>query len=386
MKMKLINLVVVSLLFSSCGNNDKMEDIIVVNVENNYPEKEYILQDIANVEYVKLESTDEFVTKGLVRSVSDNYIVTFNGGRDGDIFLFDRKTGKSIRKFNHLGQGGEDYTMLTDIVLDEQNEELFVVDYRVRKIVVYDLLGNYHRTLKFSDDSYYNFIYNYDKNHLIVYKGYSPHKETENSGQILISKKDGSIVREFQQPYNKVATPVFTGMHEQYGEITLTPLYYLNLLVDDAWVLTRPSCDTIYTYRDNAVPQPYIIRQPSVHSMSTQVFLYPLVDLKNHCFMYSQKKEVDMKTFKGFSTTELVYDKVEKSIYRSTVYNGDIIDGEPMSMINEPLNGDVLFSISLDAADLVELLNENKLQGKLKEIAGTLDEEDNPVLMIIKKS
>ena len=56
-----------------------------------------------------------------------------------------------------------------------------------------------------------------------------------------------------------------------------------------------------------------------------------------------------------------------------------------MSMINEPLNGDVLFSISLDAADLVELLNENKLQGKLKEIAGTLDEEDNPVLMIIKK-
>ena len=177
MRTKIFNLFVASLLLSSCTRHNQMEDIIIVNVENDYPKKEYILQDIANVEYVKLESTDEFVTKGLVRSVSDNYIVTFNGGRDGDIFLFDRKTGKSIRKFNHLGQGGEDYTMLTDIVLDEQNEELFVVDYRVRKIVVYDLLGNYHRTLKFSDDSYYNFIYNYDKNHLIVYKGYSPHKE-----------------------------------------------------------------------------------------------------------------------------------------------------------------------------------------------------------------
>lgn len=108
MRTKIFNLFVASLLLTSCGNNDKMEDIIVVNVENNYPEKEYILQDIANVEYVKLESTDEFVTKGLVRSVSDNYIVTFNGGRDGDIFLFDRKTGKGVRKFNHLGQGGED--------------------------------------------------------------------------------------------------------------------------------------------------------------------------------------------------------------------------------------------------------------------------------------
>lgn len=56
-----------------------------------------------------------------------------------------------------------------------------------------------------------------------------------------------------------------------------------------------------------------------------------------------------------------------------------------MSMINEPLNSDALFSISWDAAELVELLHENKLQGKLKEIAGTLDEEDNPVIMLIKK-
>ena len=103
-----MNLVVASLLLSSCTRHNQMEDIIIVNVENDYPKKEYILQDIANVEYVKLESTDEFVTKGLARSVSDNYIVTFNGGRDRDIFLFDRKTGKGVRKFNHLGQGGED--------------------------------------------------------------------------------------------------------------------------------------------------------------------------------------------------------------------------------------------------------------------------------------
>lgn len=108
MRTKLLNLVVASLLLSSCTRHNQMEDIIIVNVENDYPKKEYILQDIANVEYVKLESTDEFVTKGLARSVSDNYIVTFNGGRDRDIFLFDRKTGKGVRKFNHLGQGGED--------------------------------------------------------------------------------------------------------------------------------------------------------------------------------------------------------------------------------------------------------------------------------------
>ena len=56
-----------------------------------------------------------------------------------------------------------------------------------------------------------------------------------------------------------------------------------------------------------------------------------------------------------------------------------------MSMINEPLNSDALFSISWDAAELVELLHENKLQGKLKKIAGTLDEEDNPVIMLMRQ-
>ena len=376
-------LTTVLLLLASCTRQKMIDNVIVVNVENNYPKKEYILQDIANVEYVKLENTEEFVTKGIVRSVSQNYIATFNGGRDGDIFLFDRSTGKAIRKFNHLGQGGEDYTMLTDIVLDEDNGEIFVIPYNARKIQVYNLLGDYIRTLKFEGESYYNFIYNYDEKHLIVYKGYSPQKETERSGHILISKKDGSVVRKFQHPYEEIATPVFSGMHEKYGEITLTPLHYLNLYADESWVLTRPSCDTIYSYKGYEEPRPYIIREPSIHSMDTQVFLYPVADMDNHCFMYTQKKEVDMKTFKGFPTTELVYDKMEKAIYESTVYNGDIIDGKPISMINEPRNNNVLFCISLEAVDLLELLQENKLKGSLKTIAETLDSEDNPVIMIV---
>ena len=58
-------LTTVLLLLASCTRQKMIDNVIVVNVENNYPKKEYILQDIANVEYVKLENTEEFVTKGV---------------------------------------------------------------------------------------------------------------------------------------------------------------------------------------------------------------------------------------------------------------------------------------------------------------------------------
>ena len=39
--------------------------------------------------------------------------------RDGDIFIYDRKTGKGLKKINREGQGGEEYTFIQRIVLDE---------------------------------------------------------------------------------------------------------------------------------------------------------------------------------------------------------------------------------------------------------------------------
>lgn len=46
---------------------------------------------------------------------------------------------------------------------------------------------------------------------------------------------------------------------------------------------------------------------------------------------------------------------------------------------------DVAFMKKLEAADLVEAYEDGKLKdGPLKEIASTLDEEDNPIIMIAK--
>lgn len=77
-----------------------------------------------DVEYIPLETTDEFITQGVVMAISDKYILTKNYVNDGYIYIFDRKTGKGIRKINRKGQGGEEYAFIVSAVLDEDNEEI----------------------------------------------------------------------------------------------------------------------------------------------------------------------------------------------------------------------------------------------------------------------
>ena len=47
-------------------------------------------------------------------------------------------------------------------------------------------------------------------------------------------------------------------------------------------------------------------------------------------------------------------------------------------------NDKIVFSVTLDAYQLVEAYEKGELKGKLKEIAAKLDEEDNPVIMLVK--
>ena len=171
-----VNLISVVLLFAlaGCGKDKQSTDeLVTINVSKDYPEKELILQDIMDVEYIALETTDEFITHGNVMDVNEKFIIVKNNTNDGNIFIFDRKTGKAIRKINRLGQGVEEYPGIAGITLDEENNELFVT--HTGKISVYDLDGDFKRSFNFLDpESDYLKVFNYDKDNLITYdnKGY----------------------------------------------------------------------------------------------------------------------------------------------------------------------------------------------------------------------
>jgi hypothetical protein len=353
------------------------DDIITVDIAVNYPEKELILQDFMDVEYIPLETTDEFITHGIVEAVGKDILLVRNR-IDGNIFIFDR-TGKGIRKINRMGQGGEEYASVNEIVLDEDTDEMFVSDYPARKIMVYDLYGNFKRSFQYADTAYYRFIFNYDRDQLICYKTYSP-IDTEESGHILISKQDGRIARKIPVPVKEIETPVFIK-----EDIVVMPAFQqTSFPYQGNWVLANTSSDTVYTYLPDGSLNPFIVRTPSIHAMDTEVFLFPGVLCDRYSFMKTMKKEVDLVKMKGFPTADLMYDKQEKALFSCTVCNDDFSDKRQVSLTSAPVNHEIAALQPLEAFNLVEAYGKGLLKGKLKEIAATLDEESNPVIMLIK--
>ena len=382
-----ISATILFVMFGFIGCNEsrrQSEGLIIVDVTNtDYPIKELILQDFMDVEYIALETNDDFINQGFVQSIGQKIIVVKNGINDGDIFIYKRKTGEAIRKFNHKGQGAEEYVAISGIVLDEDKYEMFVTDNVTRRMLVYNLDGKYLRSFKFQKNAMYKKIYNFDKQNLICYNFNS-----SNDGQsfAIISKQDGSITQEIQIPFEEIKS-IYIFLRDEANDMTYGAAPYIYPIIpvpNNNWILVEPSSDTIYSYSSEYEMKPFLTRVPSIQSMNPEVFLLPSVVTDRYCFMEIVKKEYSFSTGKGFPSTFLMYDRQEKSIFRYTVNNADYSYKNIVNMVLSPQSSEVAFYHKIEPSGLVDSYKKGELKGKLKEIASKLDPEDNPVIMLIK--
>jgi len=364
------------------ANNNSL---ITVDVRKSFsPKKELILQDFMDVEYIALETNDDFLNQGLVQDIGEKIILVRNRNQDGDIFVYDRM-GKAIRKINRKGQGGEEYEYLSNITLDEDNGEIFVSDIAKRKIFVYDLFGKFKRSFNQKEDSEarpYSDIFNYDKNNLICY-------DAEKITFVLLSKKDGSITKENKIPYKEKKEILhFIRDEASNGTLVTGPSGSLRKIFpyNGNWIVCEPSSDTVYTFLPDYSLRPFIVRTPSIQSMDPEVFLILRLISDRYYFMESVKKIVsNFGANAEFPKTFFVYDKQENIFLGYIIYNGDFSTKKEIYLsTGRPVNHAIESWQPLEAYQLVESYKKGELKGKLKEIAATLDEEDNPVIMLIK--
>ncbi|WP_293664383.1 6-bladed beta-propeller [uncultured Parabacteroides sp.] len=364
--------------------NQIADDLITVDVtKNSFPKKELILQDFMDVEYIPLETNDEFVNQGVVQAVGEKFIIVTNYVSDGNIFVYDR-SGKAIRKINRKGQGGEEYISCRSITLDEESEELFVNDNYATKIRVYDLEGNFKRSLnqKSEKKSFYLDMFDYDKENLICYD-----KFNYEIPFLLVSKQDGSITKEIKIPF-KEKKLFHIVIRKPDGAVTASagPGPYNSIIpFKGNWILFEASSDTIYTLMPDCSLHPFIVRTPPIHTMDTEV--YPVLRLvsDHYYFMESVTNVYDFSKEEGFPRTYFVYDTQEKDFFRYIIYNGDYSYKKEfyMSMLT-PINSKGELWATLNAFDLCRDYEKGKLKGKLKEVAATLGEDDNRVIMLVK--
>ena len=394
MKWESIFLVIILLIMAGCGNNKQSGDLIIVDVTANYPKKELILQDLFDIEYIPLETNDEFITSANIQAIGKNVIILRNLRSDGDIFIFDRN-GKGLKKINRLGQGAEEYTNVLDVTLDENNDEIFINNHYSNKIFTYDLSGNFKRSFKQKDDFFYDQIGNFDQDYLICHDGYYDgyyepiKKDVKRNFFLIVSKQDGSI-KEIQIPYKEKKKLILYEIGADEFAIKDRAIRNRQLIPNiDSWILVEPSADTIYCYSQDHKMTPIIMRTPSIQSMNPEIFLFVGVITNRYYFMQTVKKTYDFISDNGFPHTDIVYDKQEDTISECIIYNGDFTTKKPMSLTYEiPMftfaNKGFAFMKRLEAHELVEAYEKGELKGELKEIAATLDEESNPVIMLAK--
>ena len=363
--------VITLFLITGCagGSKQSAEELVVINVTKSYPKKELKLQDIFDIEYIPLETTDEFLCGNRFIRFGDNFIAVSN--RDQSIIIFDRN-GKGLRKINNRGQGPGEYLVVGDIAFDGDNNEMFVLDVVGNRMFVYDLNGKFIRSFKFQDGYATIKIINFDRDHLMC---------ITLSGKprcYILSKQDGAIKESIEVPFEKQITMMekddLIGRLSEIRSFTYIP-YRNNLILSDF------SSDTFFIYSPDFKMTPFLARTPSIHSMNTKLIFLPSMFTDFYYFM-------EIENYTTHAVREIVYDCRERAVFECALYNEDYPD-EPFSIrpggqLRFSYNKMTAYFAVFDSFRLVEANQAGKLKGRLKEIASQLDEEDNPVLMLLK--
>ena len=363
----------------------------VFDLQGQYPEKEIILQDIADVRYAVLETGDSSLVGIRPILMTDSFLVTVN--KKSDVIFFD-KSGKYLHSFNHTGMSGEEYgDIVSGYCIDEKAREIFIYDGLQSRIQVYGYGGAYRRTLKLPKNRMFVFsIFEYDENFLFGedYRlvdsqiGKYPVNKTP---YYKISKKDGKLTsipitlkERIRDGLSYMVGDLFAGVG-----LSMSPVARLgsDILIADY------SLDTAYVYRDDHLI-PLTVRRN--HTSENNIPILATVDVMTGRYLlwYTIVKDIDVKNNRVSDPVSYLYDRFTNEYCRVDLVNRDVVSATnvPAFQMRLSANYHVVpenYAIQYyPAEELIELNGQGKLKGELKEIASKLNDEDNPVLLIAK--
>ena len=365
-----------------------------IDVTKNYPEKEIILTDIAEVSFLCLNSdNDDFFYSGRISCITENTIVISHRTL-GDILLFS-KEGSPKSQFNNKGQGPEDYSIAHKVIYDEDANEVFVFSNNGTGIKVYSSTGEYKREVALPKEFGSNSVYSFDNESLFLYDGsivMVPGKKREvteetdypvqfyNHPFVRISKADGKVLDYVKIPSNETEL-VFDIDGKNKAYIMTNPV----ISTEKGMLLCNPETDTVFLYDKNKVLKPVICKTPLIKDLNPMVVMNNCLDYGGYQFMDIITVQYSPGLAPAYPIKYLIRNKQTGEVYRQKItlpdYKGkEFIIGYRVSQIYEE---GVFFELEL--LELKQAYNENRLSGKLKELVATLNEnEDNNVFMFVR--
>ena len=386
MKTKVFFLVCMILLAGSQGMQSQSGSLPVVDLSKNYPLEKLRLQDMASVEYVPLETTDDILLSGnaALSAVGEKYILVHEH-QLGDIYLFDRHTGKLKFHFNHKGGSGMEYTWIKNgTILDEKAEEIYVCSQYIQ---VYSLEGKYKRTLKINGFDHDMKIFNYDDESLLIYDDIviepGREKQTAQTPYRFVSKKDGSQVYSLPIHFsNRISTALVK--QENNGWRPLRFYYPQNTLFGSDIMLMDVSSDTLYQLSSGKRLVPIFTRKPSVYASEPRNIWMPL--LTTDKFMLFGTLLLDFNSGGG-KIPKFMYDFKTGQMKKISIMDHELNYG-----IRGPREWDSGSGTAIaknksaefvSAPAMLEAYQKKRLKGNGNEVAKNLLEDDNQVVRIL---
>lgn len=380
-------------------------------MEKEYPVKRIDIHEIAEVEYIPLETTDEsLLTSGVAKAVSDKYIIVSDYARENhQLLIFDRQ-GKYIRRINRRGQGAGEYLYFHEFEADFKAEELYIYTLGA-KIFVYTFEGEFLRSFTYpgaQDKNHLRFenIYNYNDDYLLAYndkywpspyEGY--YRDADKTPYYLINKQNGKAVPVDKRLTLESPIPCYLdkmGLGAS-GHYTMPLGYIIDHLLrngESEFLVVENSLDTLYTF-ENQVLQPVMLRTPTITSMKPKRFIVPCAFTDNY-FIYrrlvlDEDYDKDPYSYDDRSFPAYILDRKTKEIFKLELYDSNLSEEKRLDdrlLTGFPGNGIFYSSTTKNQVIshyntnvLFKMQEENSLKGKLKDVVSKMQEDDNHIFV-----
>ena len=361
----------------------------VLDLNVRYPKKIVDLQDIADVEYIVLETHDDGLVSGsFYTTITDSLIITYNMSND---ILFFHRDGRFSHSFNREGGSGKEHSHISkNLCVNTEQKEIYIYESARGRIQIYSFDGQYKRTLKVRGDGYeYGTLFYIDSEFLLLedlknVDYYENPQPTNPKPYYRLSVADGSkqqlpltVEKRIHNSFNWHIKE--TGKFASIG-VSISPVANIGgeLIISDF------ALDTVYAYKDERLVP--IARKVNWMKKSGVPWLVTLDAITDKYYLW-HAIEKDTKKMVWPDKTFL-QDRYTGECTQIKLADKNITDKKyrfrhrASANLFTPPKGSIMQYYP--AYRLIELYKEGKLQGELKEIASKLGEDDNPVLMLAK--
>jgi len=378
---------IMSLVLAGC-NEQKPGMVQVIDVVGNLNNtRDIMLSDIADtVRYIPLETNSEcLLSRGYKIVSAKDYFFIADGKKP--LFVFDHE-GKFVRKIGAVGKGPGEFQNCNQFHVDEEKNEVYI--FNQNEFIIYSWDGKYKSTveLPFVAMSYYmsgqgdfTFFYSMMNTYSSIFKVYFTNRNLKPKGDISWEQK------------------VYVAYSLSIGAQVWN--------WDDEILAQIEFCDTIFTInRSLHSPKVYLdfgrirfttdmlaVKDPKslMNSIDNHVFDYSLATLDD---IWGLKFSLKQKKYLGFlnpDNQEIIFaSRIDTSM--GGLIND--IDGGPGYFPSKRFNEDE-WIVAISALDFHNLYQNGQYENAgliypganktLNKMASKLNDDDNPVLMLLKK-